>query len=190
MENDEFSRLSNSSTVSLRTESCRASRGLPPVAAGVHPRHLVRNGVSGAPFCSRHWSGRRGSRAARPSRTLLPCSAVGPRPAAAQHPAGAEQRGRAGRPAVVTGVLPALLLDVPGPARPSRHGMHLGRALLLLLQPAVAGGGRGDAARLRPALCGRVRSRQDISGRKASAEGEAGSPRRNIFAHQLLVGAG
>lgn len=129
------------------------------------------------------------TRWARPSWTPL-SSVPGPRPAAAQHPAGAEQQGRAGRSLVVARVFSALLLDGPGPPRPSRHRVHLGRPLVLLLPPLVAGGGRGAAARFCPALRGGVCSHQDVSARKAAEEGEAASRRHDACAHQLAVVAG
>uniref|UniRef100_A0A8P0SY65 Phosphatidylinositol glycan anchor biosynthesis class G n=2 Tax=Canis lupus familiaris TaxID=9615 RepID=A0A8P0SY65_CANLF len=83
-------------------------------------------------------------------------------PAPTQHPGSTEQQGRTGGSSVVACVFSAVLLDVAGSFRSSRHCVHLGREFLLLLWPLVADSRRSDGVGLRTALCSGVCSCQDL----------------------------
>ena len=83
-------------------------------------------------------------------------------PAPTQHPGSTEQQGRTGGSSVVACVFSAVLLDVAGSLRSSRHCVHLGREFLLLLWPLVADSRRSDGVGLRTALCSGVCSCQDL----------------------------
>lgn len=100
----------------------------------------------------------------------FPFLSPAPSPHAAGHARGTEQCLRGGSPCVLCSALAALLPAVPAPLLCARAGVHVGRELLLLLQPLLGTGVRGSGPLLSPALHPGIHGSQE--GSKAPWEGE------------------